>query len=220
MGVTIYHFPWSAPSRAALLTAKTLGIDVDVQIVDLVAKEQLKSDFLKINPQHCVPTLVDGDFILWESRAISAYLVNSYGKDDSLYPKDIKKRAVVDQRLQFDCGTLYPRIRAICFPILFLGEIEVPDELKTTLDEAIGFLDVFLDGNNFVAGNSLTIADIALVASLSSIVAVGWDVSAYGNVSTWLAKCSLEIPHYSEINQKGADLFGKAVKSKMAPGQI
>lgn len=57
---------------------------------------------------------MDGDFVLWESRAISAYLVNTYAKDDSLYPKDLQKKAIVDQRLNFDCGTLYPRIRAIC----------------------------------------------------------------------------------------------------------
>lgn len=54
--------------------------------------------------------------------------------------------------------------------MLFLGEIEVRDEDKTALDEALGFLDVFLEGNDFVAGNKLTIADCSLVASVSTIV--------------------------------------------------
>ncbi|KRT85781.1 Glutathione S-transferase, partial [Oryctes borbonicus] len=218
MSVTLYHFPKSAPSRAALLVARALGLDVDIQIIDLTIKEQLKSEFTKINPQHTVPTLVDGDFTLWESKAIAAYLVRTYAKDDSLYPEDPIKKALVDQRLYFDIGTLYPRIRAICFPVLFLGEIEIPDELRAPLDEALGFLDVFLEGNNFVTGNTITIADYILAASVSSIVAIGWDVSPYANVSSWLAKCSLDIPNYAEINQKGADEFGKAVRSKLAPG--
>ncbi|GBP40297.1 Glutathione S-transferase 1, isoform C [Eumeta japonica] len=64
-----------------------------------------------MNPQHTVPTMVDGDFTLWESRAISRYLVNEYGKDSSLYPEDPKVRAMVDQRMDFDLGILYPRFR-------------------------------------------------------------------------------------------------------------
>lgn len=43
------------------------------------------------------------------SRAILSYLVAMYGKDDALYPADIKTRALVDSRLQFDLGTLYAR---------------------------------------------------------------------------------------------------------------
>lgn len=44
------------------------------------------------------------------SRAILSYLVAAYSKDDSLYPRDIRVRALVDQRLQFDLGTLYARM--------------------------------------------------------------------------------------------------------------
>lgn len=61
-----------------------------------------------MNPQHTIPTLVDDDgFVLWDSHAIMPYLVSKYGKDDSLYPKDLKKRAVIDQRLHFDSNVLF-----------------------------------------------------------------------------------------------------------------
>jgi len=220
MGVTLYHFPFSGPSRAALLAAKAVGLDLDVHTVDLLAKEQLKPDFLKVNPQHTVPTLVDSDFVVWDSHAIGPYLVNTYGKDDSLYPKDPRKKAIVDQRLQFDCGTLYPRLRKIAYPVLFQGEDQVYEEHKTALDEALGFLDVFLEGNNFVAGDKLTIADCCLAATVSSIAAIGWSIEPYANVSNWISRCALEIPDYANANQAGADMYGKAFKKNVAPGQL
>jgi glutathione S-transferase len=58
-------------------------------------------------PQQMVPVVKDGDLAINESRAGAAYLVNAYGKDDKLYPKDPKVRAVVDQRMYFDMGTFY-----------------------------------------------------------------------------------------------------------------
>merc|ERR1712013_756049 len=69
--------------------------------------EHMQPKFLSINPQHSLPTLVDGDLILNESRPIVGYLVNKYGKNDELYPKDPVLRAKVDQRLYFDTGTEY-----------------------------------------------------------------------------------------------------------------
>lgn len=68
----------------------------------------MTDDYLKINPQHTVPTLVDGDFVLWDSHAISIYLVEKYGKNDQLYPKDLILRSKINQRLFFDASVLFP----------------------------------------------------------------------------------------------------------------
>ena len=65
---------------------------------------------LQLNPQHTVPILVDDDFVIWDSHAIAGYLVGQYAEDDTLYPKDdVRKRAVIDQRLHFENGVLYVR---------------------------------------------------------------------------------------------------------------
>lgn len=74
---------------------------------------------LQLNPTHTIPTINDNGFSLWESRAILVYFAEKYGKTDSLYPKDPQKRAVVNQRLYFDQGTLYQRLADYYYPQIF-----------------------------------------------------------------------------------------------------
>nr|QGZ00473.1 glutathione S-transferase delta4 [Glyphodes pyloalis] len=213
MSLKLYHFPISGPSRGALLAARSIGVPIQVEIVDLFKKEQLKDSFIKINPQHCVPTLEDDGFVLWESRAIACYLADKFARDDQLYPKDLERRAIVNQRLYFDSSSLYVKIRAICFPILFLGETEIKQNLKDDLNASLGFLDQFLSGSKWVAGDNITIADTSIFASLSSILAVGWDISKFPNIERWVTECAA-LPGYAE-NEEGAKAFGNAVKKNL-----
>jgi len=101
MTIDVYLASASGPCRAVLMTAKYLGIDVNQKVVNLMAGDQLKPEYIKMNPQHCVPTIDDGGFYLWESRAIQTYLVNKYAPDSPIYPKDPQARAIVDRMLFF-----------------------------------------------------------------------------------------------------------------------
>ena len=64
--VDLYYLDISAPCRCVLLTAKAIGLDLNLKVINLMAKEQMKPEFLAINPQHCLPTMVDGDLTVWE----------------------------------------------------------------------------------------------------------------------------------------------------------
>merc|ERR1712183_686704 len=105
--IDVYGMPLSAPCRIVNMTAERLGLEYNFKFLDLMAGDHMKPEFLAINPMHNIPTMVDGEFVMNESRAIAAYLVNKYGKDDKLYPKDADVRARVDQRLYFDMGVFY-----------------------------------------------------------------------------------------------------------------
>lgn len=98
----LYYTPGSPPARAVLFLTRYLNIDVEVKTLNLLQREQYSEEFLNLNPAHEVPTLIDGDFVLTESRAILAYIINSRQPGSDLYPTDAKARARVDQRLSYD----------------------------------------------------------------------------------------------------------------------
>merc|ERR1712242_567342 len=92
----LFYHPVSPPARACELLAKLLKLDVKVTTLDLFNGDQMKPEFLAINPAHCVPTLKDGDLVLWESRAILQYMVNKYAPNSTFYPTDPVARAKID----------------------------------------------------------------------------------------------------------------------------
>ena len=110
------------------MTAKLVDVHLHLKAIDLTAGEQLKPRIRKMNPQHTVPILDDSGFYVCEGHAICAYLVNRYAKDDTLYPKDPQKRAVVDQKLYFDLGQFYSSFAdsyVNWFESIFIGGLPV-----------------------------------------------------------------------------------------------
>ncbi|XP_063544380.1 glutathione S-transferase D7-like isoform X2 [Cydia strobilella] len=211
--IKLYYLPPSPPCRAVMMLARVMGLELDLVLTNILEGQHKTPEFLKMNPQHTIPTMDDNGFILWESRAIMAYLVNAYGRDDSLYPKNPRLRALVDNRLNFDLGTLFLRYLNLYVPMLFHGD-EYNEESAAKLDEALGWLNSMLEGRAFVAGDNMTIADITIVVTLTNLDAFGYDFSAHDNVTKWFerTKKALEPYGYKDIDQAGAQILASFLK--------
>ncbi|KAL1395410.1 hypothetical protein pipiens_011267, partial [Culex pipiens pipiens] len=184
-----------------------------VKILNLMAGEHMTEDFLKINPQHTVPTLVDDDYVLWESKAIATYLVEQHRPDSALYPSDPRKRGLVNRMLYFDSTVLFARAFAAIGPVMRAGAKSIPQERKDAIGEALSTLNGFLEGQDWVTGEDCTVADLCLLASVSSLEKLGADVSGLANVSAWLERCKA-LPGFDE-NEQGATMFGQGIGSKL-----
>ncbi|KAK5641234.1 hypothetical protein RI129_009781 [Pyrocoelia pectoralis] len=215
MSPKLYVIDSSPPVRAVYLTAEALGINMEYIQLDLFSGEHLKSEFCKINPQHTVPTLVDDDgTIIWDSHAINTYLVSKYAKNDSFYPRNLTKRAIVDQRLHFDSGLAFLGVRNIAEPIIFFGSKTIPEHLKKNAVKVYEFLEIFLDGHKWVAGDDITVADFSLIPNITSLnVMVPIDDGKFPNIKAWIKRAE-KLPYY-RANKKGLDDFKVLIDSKL-----
>jgi glutathione S-transferase len=77
-----------------------------------------EAGYLAMNPNGRVPTMVDGDFVLWESNSVMRYLVLAYGKGSTIYPSEPKRRAGVDRWLDWTLSTLQPVDRPVFWALV------------------------------------------------------------------------------------------------------
>ncbi|KAF5279732.1 hypothetical protein FQA39_LY05422 [Lamprigera yunnana] len=217
---TLYYSHVSPPARATYMLIKTLGIDVNIKNVDLMTKDYVTPDLLKANPQHTIPTLVDGNYSIWDSHAISGYLVNQYGKNDSLYPINPRRRAVVDQRLHFDTEHLFPKINEIIHPILFRGKRDIPLISRKKVMRTYLTLENFLTTSLWLAGGDLTIADICCIASITTLdYVIPICQKTTPNLYEYMKRCS-RLPHYDDTIQTGVDHLGGKIQENLITSYI
>ena len=99
--------------------------------------------------------------------------------------------------------------------MIFQDKTSDPDNLAK-LQEALGWLDGFLSGHKWAVGDSMSVADHSLAATVCTIKAAGIDLGKYSSVSAWYARCEADMPGFAELNTPGAEKFGAMFKSKMA----
>ena len=124
-----------------------------------------QDDYLQRNPTGLVPTIADGGLTLWESNSIVRYLAASYGYG-SLWPEDPAGRALTDKWMDFQLGTLFPAFKDALIGLVRTAPedrdpAKIDAAVRATAD-VIPILDAQLQDNDYVAGSSLTMGDVAL----------------------------------------------------------
>jgi glutathione S-transferase len=122
--------------------------------------------YLAMNPNALVPTIEDGDFVLWESNAIIRYLARTRAPGHPIYPSDPKVAADCDRWLDWQLGTLNTPMTTIFFTYVRIPE---PDrdhaaaaKARDAAEALWAMVEATLGDNDFVCGAQMTLADIAL----------------------------------------------------------
>jgi glutathione S-transferase len=222
----LYFHPVSTTCRPIMLLAAAERIDLEYQSVDLFAGENLKPDFLAINPNGAVPLLEDGDFRLAESSAILKYLAEKVHA--ATYPADLRLRARVNERMDWFNTGLY---RDLGYGFIYPQVIDTYRKgddhahrahLAWSRDKAKHWLEILdhdLLGakNNFVCGNKMTLADFmgACYVTLGDVIRL--DYSVYPNITRWLANMKA-LPYWDKTNEIFYTHFVAPFKDKAFEG--
>jgi len=127
-----------------------------------------EADYLAMNPNGRIPTLVDGDYVLWESNSIMRYLCMAYGQVSPIYPHDPKGRAAVDRWLDWTLSTLQPVDRPVFWALvrtpLAQRDMAAIQRDADAATEVWQIIDRQLATRRFIEGDQFTLADIAIGA--------------------------------------------------------
>ncbi|KAM7297531.1 glutathione S-transferase 1-like [Ixodes scapularis] len=206
MPVELYHFESSVPSRVVRMVARHINLDLTLKELDIFKGEQRKPEFLKINPEQTVPTIVDDGFVLSESRAIITYLVRKYAPDSPVYPKGARERALVDKILMYDIGTFYKKVGDYFYPVLMHKQPYNP-EREAAMAKELTFVQTFLVGRKYMASDELSLADFALLGTLTLTEIADYSLDGYPQLKDYYENLKAELPYFEEINRKGIDFF-------------
>ncbi len=167
--------------------ASHLGVGLDWREVDILRGESRTPDFLALNPDGRVPTLVleDGR-ALSESNAIIGYLA----RGSALIPADEFARAKMQQWLFWEQYSHEPYIAVRRFQRLYLGkpEAEIDPKLSERGHAALALMEKTLASQPFFVGAALSLADVALVAYTRLAHEGGFDLAPYPGVRAWIAR--------------------------------
>lgn len=148
-----------------LWTLDELGLDFEREDIGGPFGKNKDTAYLALNPNGLIPTLVDGDLVLWESNAIVRWLTSVHSAD-AMYPTDPAVRARCDMWMDWQLTILNGLMVHVFHPLIRLSEAERdPVAVSAAVENwgnAWAILDDHLSRNTYVGGDKFTMADIPM----------------------------------------------------------
>ncbi|KAL1195444.1 Glutathione S-transferase F12 [Cardamine amara subsp. amara] len=195
MVVKLYGQVTAACPQRVLLCFLEKEIDFEIIHINLDTLEQKKPEHLLRQPFGQVPAIEDGDFKLFESRAIARYYATKYSdQGTNLLGKSLEHRAIVDQWADVETHYFNVLVHPIVMNLVIkpkLGEecdVVLVKELKVKLEVVLDIYENRLASNRFLAGDKFTMADLTHMPAmgyLMSITDVNWMVKDRKNMNRW-----------------------------------
>lgn len=190
--VTLYTAPLSGNGRKVHMCLEEVGASYQLERLDLMKGEQKSLEYLKLNPNGKVPTLVHDGFVLWESNAILLYLAEQF-PDARLLPAGAQDRARVFQWLLFEQTTFRPPLsflfRQTRFTPADKQDHKAIEQAWNDVRANLNILQSFLADREYI-GRSFSVADIALLPYVHLAVDVGTELSAWPPVASYYQRLS------------------------------
>jgi len=215
----IYGSDLSAPSNKVRFAANYLGLAYEYIRVNLRAGEHMKPEYKRIHPANKVPAIEDDGFALFESSAIIRYLADK--NDSPSYPKGLKERALVDQWIDFGSMHVGMALSKVVYNRLFAPLRGQPVD-ENSIKEGLAFLERFLPvvdeqlaQPKYLIGESLTLADINLLALLDPAETAQVDLAKYKNITRWRIAL-MQQPFYTKCHKS----YAEALKARQPDASL
>ncbi len=186
----LHGFSMSPNTRRALVALEEHGVAYELVPVDLMSGEQKTEAYRALNPTGRVPTLVDGDLILWESNAILEYLTAAH-PEKGLGPVSPRDAGEIARWMFMNAAHLSPNVaRIFAHTIRLPPEKRLPqlvDEARVEVDKSLGALEKRLAGRTWLA-ERFSNAEISIAPTLVNAPMLQIDLSRFLAVQAWMGR--------------------------------
>ena len=210
--LTLWGRPSSANVQKVLWALAELGLPYEHRLVGGAYGGLDEPHYRSMNPNRLVPTLQDGDLVVWESHAILRYLAAAYGVE-TLWRENVRERAIVDQWTDWTATTFQPAWIAV-FWLLVRTPSEQHDRKAIAAAcakavSALRILDAHLADRDYLTGNRLSYADIAAGVALYRWFTMEIDRPAMPGVENWYRRLEQRPAFRQAVMVSYAELIGR-----------